>query len=158
MKKIILFLLLIIMVFSSTSFAQERIDREGRQQKAAAISAAKIIAEDRATIKTLSEEVRDKTKQVKLRIKVLLENDEELSTEQLKALKNSIILIKRSQESMRNTPDQINAYNDDVLVARQAKDFDALLKLYKKINSIQKNRIYQLTQFNKILDDLLNTL
>ncbi|PKM52101.1 MAG: hypothetical protein CVV02_03685 [Firmicutes bacterium HGW-Firmicutes-7] len=158
MKKLILFLLLFIMIISSTSYAQERADREGRQKRTAAFSTATIVTENRTTIKTLADEVRVKTNLSKQRIKVLLERKDELSTEQLKILKNSIVLIKETQEAMKTTMGQINAYNNDILAARQAKDFDTLLILYRQIIKIQNIRINQLTRYNQILDTLLNTL
>ncbi|PKM94691.1 MAG: hypothetical protein CVU84_09255 [Firmicutes bacterium HGW-Firmicutes-1] len=148
MKKLLIFLILIIL-FVSSSYAQER---------TSPFSAAKVVGENKATIKTLANDVRDNTMLIKEKIQLLSDNNVEISTEQLETLKNYAVLITDQQEAMKATLGQINAYTDDILIARQVKDFDALFILYNEIIKIQTTRIHQLTEYNQLLDDLFDTL
>lgn len=158
MKRILLIILAIITMVSSTSYAQERVTREDRQKRTAVVTAAAQVLENRATIKTLSEEVRIKTKLAKEKIQILSENRDSITQEQLTNLKTSVRIIKEHQKILKNTVGQIKAYDKDIRIARQNKNLDTLLRLYNEILPIQETRITHLKQYNEILDQLINNL
>lgn len=158
MKKLQILLLLIMIIISSTSFARDRLTNDDRQRKAAVIEAAAEVSSNRSTITELSAEVRVKTKLAKEKLQILVENTDSITLEQLYRLKSSVVLIKEHQKVIRNTLGQIKAYNEDIRISRQNKDFDRLLILYNEIISIQNTRIRHLNKYNEILDNLINNL
>lgn len=158
MKKTLIFLLVFLILISSTAFAQDRTTQQARQKRIAVFSAAQTVEQNRAAIKLITDEVNEKVKATKLKIKALLENKEDLTKDQLILLKKSLTQIKAHQASLKDTFGQIKAYNEDVKLARNNKDFDQLLILYNEIIAIQEIRINDLTQYNDTLDVMLNIL
>lgn len=156
MKKFILFTLILVTLLSSTVFATERVTRDERQKKLVVFETAQIVAQNRESIRILFDEVREKTKETKQKIKTLLDNKDDLTTEQLVMLKDSLTQIKLHQQTLKDTLGQIDAYNEAVKKARDEKDFNQLLVLYNAILGIQEIRINELTQYQDILDSLLS--
>lgn len=156
-KFISLFLSLCLFVTLMNIPAQAQLQpRENKERlRIQVLKVAQEIENNRFEIKTLIEETRGKTYEVKQSIQSIRENLDTLSLDQLKLLKQIIIEIKKYHQAKDVFLKTMSEYNIKIKSARDAKDFETLLTLYNEIALLQTKHKEALTNYSTLLDQLL---
>lgn len=152
-----LFILIMIFQTSNTLYAastQPRVTKEHLRLEL--LKSAKIIEDNRATIKLLVVDSKEQTYEVRQKIKVLKNNLDSLTTDQLTTLKSALIELKLQKETNTTYATTLSEYNKKIKSARENKELDTLLTLYQEIIAIQKTHLTSLENYNSLLDKILS--
>lgn len=152
-----LFILLLIFQTSSTLHAlseQPRITKE--HLRIELLKSAKEIENNRAVIKLLVIDSKEKTYEVRQKIKSLKNNLDSLSTDQLITLKSALTDLTLQKETNTTYATTLSEYNKKIKSARENKELGTLLTLYQEIIVIQKTHLASLESYSSLLDKILS--
>ncbi|MBC7958709.1 MAG: hypothetical protein H7X94_02480 [Vallitaleaceae bacterium] len=158
MKKITIFILIIMFLTTTSTFAIEQQKSDMRQKKVDILLASQTVMNNRIEIESLSDALRNKTRETKALIKTSLENKADLTPKQLRMFKEVLLDLKTNQDVLESTMGDIQNKQEALKQARYAKDLDLILSLYKEIIAIQNVRIHAFYKMIQTLNGIKNAL
>jgi|GEM_PF-1870825 len=130
----------------------------GQEHRAQMRERVQLIKENRGEINKLREEVKNKIRQVKAKIKDLKKNPDAVSEDTVAEIREKMGLIRSDRAELSGTWGLIREETMEMRLRKHNKDFTGMMGNYNNICSVQEERIEALKKLSADLDGLLAVL